>query len=182
MTHLHQDHVGWNTLREGDRWEPTFPNARYHFPRLEFDLLNEKWRAGDESIAGGSFADSVMPVVDAGLASFVDAGAELFGLLGVEAAYGHSPGMLNYRLRDGGEEGVFCTDIFHSPIQILEPALNTAFCQIPDQALATRAAFLERASSSGCLVMPSHFGNPYAGYIRRSASGYAFEPAELRAA
>lgn len=182
MTHMHQDHVGWNTIRAGEGWEPTFPNARYHFPKIDFDRLNEKWQAGETGVAGGSFADSVIPVMQAGLGQMVEAGDRLFDLLDVEAAYGHSHGMLNYRLRDGGEEGVFCADIFHSPAQILDPQLNTGFCELPEQAAATRAAFLARAAESGCLVMPTHFGEPYAGYIRRQGSGYAFEPAALERA
>ena len=126
---------------------------------------------------GGSIFASVMPIVQAGNYEFIDNQKEVAGCLSVEKATGHTPGMLNYRLRSRGEEGVFCADIFHSVIQIANPAWNTAFCILPDEAEKTRAAFLARQAENGALVMPCHFGVPHCGYIRRQGGGYGFEPA-----
>jgi len=175
MSHFHTDHVGWNTTRDGDRWVPTFANARYLFPKSDFDYfksLRDRGKAADTA-----FDDSVMPIVDAGLADFIDIRSELPGGLRPVEAFGHTPGMMNYWLRSGGEAGVLSADVFHHPIQILVPTWNTAFCIIPDAARATRAALLAEAAATGALVMSCHFSAPFAGYIRREGDGYRYEPA-----
>ena len=175
MTHLHSDHVGWNTTLKDGRWEPTFPNARYLIPRSDyayFKALSDSGEASDTS-----FADSVAPIVAAGLADFIDARSELpAGLRPVEA-FGHTPGMMNYWLGSKGESGVFCADVFHHPVQIFNPSWNTAFCILPDAAQATRAAVLAEAAATGALIMPCHFPAPHAGTVRRAADGFRFEPA-----
>jgi glyoxylase-like metal-dependent hydrolase (beta-lactamase superfamily II) len=175
MTHLHSDHVGWNTTLEAGRWAPTFPNARYLLPRADFDYFEELDASGRSS--DSSFADSVAPVVEAGLVDFVDGRSELpAGLRPVEA-FGHTPGMMNYWISSGGEAGVFSADVFHHPIQILNPSWNTAFCILPEKAIATRAKVLAEAARTGALVMPCHFPAPHAGYVRRAGDDrYRFEP------
>jgi glyoxylase-like metal-dependent hydrolase (beta-lactamase superfamily II) len=175
MTHLHSDHIGWNTTLEDGRWVPTFPKARYHVPKKDFEFfrdLNDTGKAGDTS-----FADSLMPVLEAGLVDFVDQQKDLAGCLSVAEAYGHTPGQLNYWLRSKGETGVFSADILHHPVQILNPGWNTAFCILPDEAKRTRAAFLAKAADTNALVMPCHFPPPHCGYVRRQGDGYAYEPA-----
>lgn len=174
MTHLHTDHVGWNTVPKDGRWVPTFPNARYLLPKTDFDDLKAKFDAGDKDPA---FADSVMPIVEAGLADMIDESKEVAGCLVVEPAPGHSLGMLTFRLRSEGEEGIFCADVMHHPIQIAEPTWNSRYCVLPDVARKTRADFLARAATRRALIMPMHFGVPYCGYVRRQGAGYAFEPA-----
>ena len=175
MTHLHSDHIGWNTVLDGDRWVPTFPNARYLVPRRDFDFfksLNDEGRASDTS-----FADSLQPVVDAGLVDFVDGQKEIAGCLQVADAKGHTPGQLNYWLRSRGETGVFSADVFHHPVQILNPGWNTAFCILPEDAKRTRLALLNEAADTGALVMPCHFPPPHCGYVRRQGDAFAYEPA-----
>ncbi|MCV3205625.1 MBL fold metallo-hydrolase [Mesorhizobium sp. YC-39] len=175
MTHLHGDHVGWNTFLQDGRWAPTFPNARYVMPRRDFDYfkdLSKSGRAGDSS-----FADSVLPIVQASLADFIDGQTEVADCLRVTDAIGHTPGQLNYWLRSGGEAGVFSADIFHHPVQILNPAWNTAFCVLADEAKSTRLRFLDEASKASALVMPCHFPPPHCGFIRRQGDGFAYEPA-----
>lgn len=175
MTHLHADHIGWNTTVGDGRWVPTFPKARYLFPRADFAYfkdLRENGKAGDTS-----FDDSIVPILDAGLADFIDARSELPAGLIPREAFGHTPGQMNYWARSKGEAGVFSADIFHHPVQILNPGWNTAFCVLPDAARATRAAFLAEAAATGALVMPCHFPAPYAGFVRRAGDFYRFEPA-----
>jgi glyoxylase-like metal-dependent hydrolase (beta-lactamase superfamily II) len=175
MTHLHGDHVGWNTRFEDGRWVPTFRNARYVMPRRDFDYfreLSESGRAGEPS-----FADSIAPVVDAGLVDFLEGPGEVAGCLQAVEAIGHTPGQMNYWLRSRGDVGVFCADIFHHPVQILHPNLNTAFCVLPAEARATRASFLAEASATSALIMPCHFPPPHCGYIRRRGDDFAYEPA-----
>jgi glyoxylase-like metal-dependent hydrolase (beta-lactamase superfamily II) len=179
MTHFHSDHVGWNTTLSDGRWVPTFPRARYLFPRGDFDYFKALGDSGKSSDT--SFKDSVAPVVEAGLAEFIDAKASLpAGLRPVEA-FGHTPGMMNYWLRSKGETGVFSADVFHHPVQILNPGWNTAFCILPDAAKATRARLLGEAAAANALVMPCHFPTPHTGYVRRAGDGFAFEPAPVGA-
>ena len=176
MTHLHADHVGWNTRAEGDRWVPTFPNARYHLPKDDYDWFRAAHAEGRIS-DGGSFADSIEPVVAAGMAEFITDQSEVAGCLRVVAAPGHTPGMLTYRIESEGQRGAFCADIFHHVVQILRPDWNTTFCILPEEARRSRAAFLAEAAASEALVMPCHFAAPGAGFIRRDGDGYRFEPA-----
>ena len=180
MTHLHGDHVGWNTVLDGDRWVPAFPKAHYLMPRLDFDYfkgLHEQNPAADPS-----FGDSVIPVLDAGLVDFVDEGDEIAGCLRAVFAPGHTPGQMNYWIGEGHQQAVFCADIFHHPLQITDPHLNTAFCVLPEVARKTRRDFLDRVADTGTLIMPCHFGWPHCGYVRRDsragAGGFAFVPAE----
>jgi len=177
MTHLHTDHVGWNTVEKDGRWVPTFPKARYLFPKDEFDYWKGLYDKGDKDVNQGSFADSVLPVLDAGLGDFMDGTAEVAGCLAPEPVPGHAPGMLSFRLRSRGEEGLFCADILHNAIQIVRPDWNDRYCLWPDKALESRAAGLKRACERGALLMPMHLGAPYCGYVRRQGDGYRFEPA-----
>ena len=177
MTHLHTDHVGWNTVEKDGRWAPTFPKARYLFPKDEFDYWRGLYDKGDKDVNQGSFADSVLPVLDAGLGDFMDGTAEVAGCLAPEPVPGHAPGMLSFRLRSRGEEGLFCADILHNAIQIVRPGWNDRYCLWPDKALESRAAGLKRACERGALLMPMHLGAPYCGYVRRQGDGYRFEPA-----
>ncbi|RDV05011.1 MBL fold metallo-hydrolase [Undibacter mobilis] len=175
MTHLHSDHVGWNTVLDNGRWVPTFPNARYLMPKRDFDYfkdLSESGKAGEPS-----FSDSVQPILDAGLADFINGQAEVADCLQVTDAIGHTPGQLNYWLRSRGETGVFSADILHHPVQVLNPGWNTAFCVLPDEAKATRLKFLHEASRTEALVMPCHFPPPHCGFIRRQGDAFAYEPA-----
>jgi glyoxylase-like metal-dependent hydrolase (beta-lactamase superfamily II) len=175
MTPFHSDHVGWNTTLDGARWVPTFKNARYLLPRSDFEFFKGRRDRGEAPDT--SFDDSVIPVVDAGLADFIDARSELPGGLRPVEAFGHTPGMMNYWLRSRGETGVLSADVLHHPAQILNPSLNTAFCMIPDAARNTRAALLAEAAATGALVMPCHFSAPFAGFVRRDGNGYRFQPA-----
>ena len=177
MTHMHTDHVGWNTVEKDGQWVPTFPKARYLFPKDEFDYWQAQYDKGDKAINGGSHVDSVLPILDAGLADFMDGKSEVAGCLAPESVPGHAPGMLSFRIRSRGEEGIFTADIMHNAIQIARPDWNDRYCLWPDKALASRASLLARAAERGALIMPMHLGSPYCGYVRRQGEGYAFEPA-----
>src|ERR1043166_4790389 len=177
MTHMHTDHVGWNTVEKDGRWVPTFPKARYLFPKDEFDYWKAQYDKGDTGVNGGSHVDSVLPIVEAGLADFMAGTSDVAGCLAPEPVPGHAPGMLSFRIRSRGEEGLFCADILHNAIQIARPDWNDRYCLWPDKALESRAAGLKRACERDALLMPMHLGAPYCGYVRRQGGGYAFEPA-----
>jgi len=176
-THLHTDHVGGNTVLADGRWVPAFPNARYLVPRVEFEHWKAEYDGGDKMVQAGSFADSVLPVLDAGLVDFIEDGQEVAGCLLGEDVSGHAPGMLAFRLRSNGEEGYFSTDTMHSPIQVANPHWNDRYVLRAGQALESRAKVLARAAERNALIMPMHFGDPYCGYVRRQGDGYRFEGA-----
>jgi glyoxylase-like metal-dependent hydrolase (beta-lactamase superfamily II) len=176
MTHLHNDHMGWNTVLEDGVFVPTFPNAQYLVPREDFAYFKELLDRGEAP--DPSLEDSLLPVFESGLVRFVDRQPVIAGVLGVERAHGHTPGHTIYSIESNGLRGVFSGDVFHHPIQVYEPDWNTAFCVSPHDARVVRHALLERAAESGAFVMPCHFPPPGAGYIRREGDGYRFEPAE----
>lgn len=176
-THLHVDHVGWNTRAEDGRFVPTFPKARYLFGREEY----RHWTDGPgPSIFPENvpvIEDSVLPVVEAGLVDFVDAGDTIMPGLTVEAVPGHTATQLAVRCEL--PEGAFiCTaDVLHQPLQIYHPELNSCFCEDGEAARATRRRVLDYCAESGALLLPMHFGPPHAGHVVRNGSGYRFEPA-----
>ncbi|MFV9475008.1 MBL fold metallo-hydrolase [Advenella sp. RU8] len=177
LTHLHSDHVGWNTRWLDNRWTPTFPNAKYYIPEQDFRFCEQgKNKEEKIDVFGESFNDSVMPIVNEGLAVMIQPGMEIADCLQVEDAAGHSPGQVAFRIRSQGEEAVFSGDIFHSPMQIVRPEINSGYCIYPDVARNTRYEFLNKAADTGSLILPVHFGDPYCGYIRRNGNGFSFEP------
>lgn len=176
-THLHPDHVGWNTRWHEGRWQPSFPKARYWTPRIDFELNEALYNGGQRDVLLGAFEDSVLPVREAGLMEWVGDGDEIAGCLRAEAMPGHTAGSLHYRLLSGGQEGLFCGDIMHSPVQVAMPELNSYADMLLDIAPQTRRLFLERAAQRGGLVMPVHFGFPHCGYIQEAGGGrFRFEP------
>jgi glyoxylase-like metal-dependent hydrolase (beta-lactamase superfamily II) len=181
-THVHYDHVGWNTRRENDEWVPTFPNATYVIPRADktyFDPRNAHRRPPvrderDRVRREGSlllYADSVAPVL--GRAVLWEGTHRIDGNLLLEPAPGHTPGSSVVRLSSGSDRAVFVGDVLHSPVQILRPADNSCFCEDPAQAAATRRAVLERAADTNELVVPAHFAGPGAVEIRRDGARLA---------
>jgi glyoxylase-like metal-dependent hydrolase (beta-lactamase superfamily II) len=175
MTHLHYDHIGWNTTLDNGTWVPTFPNAQYLVPRDDYVWFKERYDRG--ALNDPSLEDSLLPVFESGLIRFVDRQTVVAGVLEVDRARGHTPGHTNYWIESNGAWGVLSGDVFHHPIQILEPDWNSNFCLDPDEARAVRHRLLARAADSGALVMPCHFPPPGAGYVRREGDGYRYEPA-----
>jgi glyoxylase-like metal-dependent hydrolase (beta-lactamase superfamily II) len=175
-THLHADHVGWNTRLAGGAWQPTFPKARYIAPRREFEHWDGLHRAGGKPVLHGAFADSVLPLRAAGLIDLVDLPAEPVPGFVLEPAPGHSPGMATVRLHTGAGDVIFAADAVHHTLQVGAPERSSNFCHDPDEAARTRRAFLEAAAESGEIVAPYHFPFPAFGRIARRGEGFVFEP------
>lgn len=171
-THLHADHVGWNTRLENGRWVPTFPNARYLMGREEL----AHWRAEEAAAPGvanhGVYADSVLPVIEAGLAEIVDEGFELIRGLRITDLRGHSPGQIGLELNcPTAGHAHFCADAFHSPVQVFKPDWSSAFCHDADQAAALRRRLREEAAETNTLLLPAHLRNACGMRIQRTAAG-----------
>ena len=170
-THLHVDHVGWNTRLLDGRWVPTFPNARYLFHRAEYDYW-QRTREMDPAIGygrtEGSFEDSVLPVVEAGLMHLVDDGFVIDEFLRVELSAGHSPGHVTLVLsdEDGRERALFTGDILHHPVQCAYPDWNSRYCLDATAARATRRELVERCLEREPLVFAAHFASPTVGRVR----------------
>ena len=172
-THLHVDHVGWNTRLVDGRWVPTFPNARYIFARREYAFWEAKAAAAPAGTVNvGSYDDSVLPVVVAGQAIFVDDDHEIEDGLWLEPAPGHTPGNIILNLVSGGTRAAFTGDVMHHPLQLVRPDWSSRFCEDPGQSRATRRALIERFAESGTLILPAHFPTPTVGHIEPTASGF----------
>jgi glyoxylase-like metal-dependent hydrolase (beta-lactamase superfamily II) len=169
-THLHVDHVGWNTRLDNGRWVPTFPRARYLFARAEW----EHWAGEASEDTRRIMADSVAPVLDAGLADLVDADHRVSDELWLEPTPGHTPGHVSVRLGSRGEDAVITGDLMHSPIQMAEPGWASHFDRDPEQARKTRRAFCERYADAPVTVLGTHFNHPTAGHIVRHAEAWRF--------
>jgi glyoxylase-like metal-dependent hydrolase (beta-lactamase superfamily II) len=169
-THLHVDHVGWNTRLDHGRWVPTFPRARHLFARQEW----EHWSSERDEDTKRIMADSVQPVLDAGLADLVDTDHRISDEIWFEPTPGHTPGHVSVRLRSGESEAVITGDLMHHPIQMAEPQWATPFDTDAEQARKTRRAFCERYADTGVTVLGTHFHDPTAGRIVRHGSTWRF--------
>jgi glyoxylase-like metal-dependent hydrolase (beta-lactamase superfamily II) len=172
-THLHVDHVGWNTRLENGRWVPTFPRARYLFARREW----EHWSAERDADTGRIMADSVTPILDAGLAALVEADHQIADGLWLEPTPGHTPGHVSVRLHDGDADAVITGDLMHHPVQMAEPDWCSHFDVDPPQARKTRRAFCERYADREVTVLGTHFHHPTAGRIVTHGAAWRFEVA-----
>jgi len=170
-THLHVDHVGWNTRLQGDRWVPTFPNARYVFGNDEFDY----WTKENAKTPVPPFVDSVLPVVEAKRAEIVRNDYEIGDHVRILPTPGHTPGHIAFALGRGKDDAVFCGDLMHSPLQTRYPELSAKFDVDQAQAAATRRQLLERYCDTETLCCPAHFPSPSAGKIRRRGDGFSCE-------
>ena len=174
-THLHVDHVGWNTRLVDGRWVPTFPNAKYIFSRAERDHWDPTLNLDLPEDSKAIFEDSIHPVIAARQDRVVEAAHQIEEGLLIEPAPGHTPGHVMLRLLSGSEEAVFSGDILHHPIQVYRPQWNSRFCTDPVQSERTRKRVLEHCAEHNCRLLPAHFGSPHLGWVRRKGSGFSFD-------
>ncbi|WP_432013574.1 MBL fold metallo-hydrolase [Streptomyces cucumeris] len=176
-THLHLDHVGWNTRLVGDRWVPTFPHAEYIFSRDDYAHWEPDTGAGrDDPINENVFADSVAPIAASGQMRLVDSGYSPVDGLTLVSAPGHTPGHSVVRLTSEGQSGVFFGDLMHSPLQVAYPQVNSIFCLDQARAATTRREILERAARDGDLLFSAHFPSPHSGRVSADGDAFRFHP------
>jgi glyoxylase-like metal-dependent hydrolase (beta-lactamase superfamily II) len=165
-THLHADHVGWNTRIDDGQRVPAFPRARYLFSRPDLDFFRE----------GGSaavYAESIEPILRAEQALVWDDAHVIDENLQLRLAPGHTPGHGVVRLESGGDRAVFAGDLLHTPLQLHAPHLSSCFCHDRPAAARTRRAVLEWAADHAALVIPAHFAGAGAVEIAQNGSGFA---------
>jgi len=163
-THLHVDHVGWNTMKRDGNWVPTFPRARYLMGRIEY----EHWH-GNTSREDMQFvlADSVTPILDAGLAELVETDHRICDEISLAPTVGHTPGHVSVRIVSRGEEALITGDFMHHPCQIAHPEWDTTADSDPAQGIRTRREMFERLAGAPVLVIGTHFAGATAGHIVR---------------
>ena len=152
-THLHVDHVGWNTILSDGRWVPTFRHARYLMGRIEFDY----WKDVRASSVAAIFDDSVRPVADAGLVDLIDAGHYVCDELSLIATPGHSPGHFSIHIRSRGEDALLIGDVAHHPCQMVHLDWCSTIDSDPMQAVRTRNELFSRFAGTPTLILGGHF-------------------------
>lgn len=169
-THLHPDHVGWNTMLVDGEWVPTFPNARYMFSQKDWE-----WLANAPVTALGDYAgDSVRPVIDTGLAELYEPDRQLTEEVSLISTPGHSPGHISVLIESRGAQAIVTGDLIHHPCQMAHPQWGSPFDFDRTTALVTRKQFLADWSGSDALVIGTHFATPTAGHIVPDDESYRF--------
>ena len=173
-THLHVDHVGWNTQLRDGRWVPTFPNAKVLCSKTELASAEAKANAdrpGDDDRA--VWQDSLLPVLEAGKLLAVEGRHAIEDGLLVDPTPGHTPGHVVLRAESAGERMLFAGDICHHPLQVYYPDVNSRFCEDAAGARAMRRRVLADCAESGALFAPAHWGPPHAGRVESTGGSFS---------
>jgi glyoxylase-like metal-dependent hydrolase (beta-lactamase superfamily II) len=176
-THLHWDHVGWNTRRVDGQWVPTFVNAKYIMAKREYDHWNAVYadqNAGSDNIHAMAFEDSVLPIMRAERAVLVEDDFELDTGVSLEPCHGHTPGHVVVNVASQGRKGVFIGDAIHHPMQLRFPELSSRADGDMNASRVTRRALIEKHADAGTVVMPHHFATPSCGTIEKAGDGFRF--------
>ena len=171
-THLHFDHVGWNTYKDPEtgEYKPTFPNARYLFGKTEYEAWQNTIRH-DGHHTDTHLVECVDPIVALGLADFIEPNHIITEGIYCEPSHGHTPGHVHVRISSQGEEAVITGDLMHHPMQCAMPHRAATFDMDKEAGRATRMHFVNKYSDSGVLVIGAHFAEPTAGHIRTHGAG-----------
>ncbi len=181
-THLHLDHVGWNTYWDGKVWQPTFPNARYLIAEKEYAAFMEKIsgpaltgnvdatpaeksRILHDGIDRSIHAQSIAPIIDAGLVDFVPTNADICAGVKLVPTHGHTQGHVSIMLTSKGEQALITGDCFHHPVQIFAPDIGAIVDDDSALGITTRREILEAASGQDYYLIGSHFSDPAMGKV-----------------
>ena len=183
-THLHVDHVGWNTMLVDGKWVPTFPKANYLFARIEW----AHWQAEIAALKAAPppppvegelpidpaqvMNDSVIPIIEAGLHTLVETDHVITSEVSLIPTPGHTPGHVSVRIRSNGEEAIITGDMMHHPYQIAVPDQCSNFDSDEEAGRVTRRAFVKAHADDGVLIFGTHFAAPTAGHIVTDGASY----------
>ena len=171
-THLHVDHVGWNTRLVDGKWVPTFPNARYLMGRTEY----EHWSGvKDRPDMAHILADSVTPVVEAGLTTLVETNERICDEISLIPTLGHTPGHVSVMIQSKGEQAMITGDFMHHPCQIAHPEWSTLADSDPDQGIETRRRMFQRLAGTPVLIIGTHFAGATAGRLVTDGDSYRLD-------
>ena len=173
-THLHFDHVGWNTTLINGKWSPTFPKAKYLFSKKEFEYWNSKPKKEMiDDLLG--FEDSVQPIIDAGQAELVDDSFQFDENVSLIPTPGHTPHHVSIQIQSKDKKALISGDFIYHPCQVEKPEWGNTVDTYPDQALETRKKLISSLTDSGTLLLGSHFSNPVGGYVNTSGGRLIFK-------
>jgi glyoxylase-like metal-dependent hydrolase (beta-lactamase superfamily II) len=180
-THIHVDHVGWNTHLVDGHWVPTFANATYYLIEREYDHW-KRLADNNDSVnpfldAASVFNDSVRPIVDAGLATFVEPDSAITPEVVLIPSHGHTPGHVSVLIESQGGSAVITGDLLHVPCQIGHPEWSNIYDTDQAAAAVSRREFLERFADTDTLVIGTHFGTPTGVLVRREGQAFRLSPA-----
>ncbi len=182
-THLHVDHIGWNTRWTGDAWVPTFPKAKYLFGRLEWEHWQSEIAQPESSEAAAEaqvlMEDSVKPILAAGLQQLVETDHQITDELKLFHTPGHTPGHVSVAITSGGQSAVITGDIMHHPVQLADAGLQASFDSDKTAAEVTRRAFIRDHEDRDVLVLGTHFARPSGGWIVRDGAGWRLAPSRV---
>jgi glyoxylase-like metal-dependent hydrolase (beta-lactamase superfamily II) len=167
-THLHVDHVGWNTMLEDGKWVPTFPKARYLIGRHEY----EYWKTHDDAEQQAMLDDSIKPVIDAGLVELVEMDHVISPQIRLIPSVGHTPGHVSVLIESEGARAVITGDMTHHPCQMAHP--DWEFGEANETAALTRARLFAQWADQPILVIGTHFPAPTAGHVVRDGAAFRF--------
>ncbi len=171
-THLHVDHVGWNTRLVDGTWVPTFPRARYLMGRTE----HEHWRTvKDRPDMANILADSVTPIVEAGLATMVETSERICDEITLLPTLGHTPGHVSVMIQSNGEQAMITGDFLHHPCQIAHPEWSTLADSDPEQGIETRHRMFRRLAGTPVLIIGTHFAGVTAGRLVTDGGSYRLD-------
>jgi glyoxylase-like metal-dependent hydrolase (beta-lactamase superfamily II) len=171
-THLHVDHVGWNTRLVDGRWVPTFPRARYLMGRAEY----AHWSSvQDRPDMADILADSVTPIIEAGLATMVETNERICDEISLIPTLGHTPGHVSVMIQSQGEQALITGDFVHHPCQMAHPEWNTLADSDPDQGIETRRRMFRRLAGTPVLIIGTHFAGATAGRLVADGDGYRLD-------
>ncbi|MEC8820602.1 MAG: MBL fold metallo-hydrolase [Pseudomonadota bacterium] len=171
-THLHVDHVGWNTMLMDGEWIPTFPNAEYLMGNKEYEYWHN---AEPDQLNEGLLEDSVKPVFDAGLVKLVPMDFEVCKGIYFEATPGHTPGHVSIHIESQGQHALITGDSFHHPCQIEKVQWSSSADYDQVASKQTRESLLTKYGDSNVLIIGTHFATPTAGYLRKKGSNYVLD-------
>lgn len=184
-THLHVDHVGWNTRLVDGEWKPTFPNAQYLFGRVEFDHATKETGLTPEQLSQGNisdllpmqrvYVDSIQPIIAAGLAKFVETDHQICEEVALRPSLGHTPGHVSVTITSKGKHALISGDFVHHPCQMAHPEWGTLVDTDPQQAEATRRGLFAELADSECLLIGTHFAAPTAGHVVKDGPAFRLE-------
>ena len=173
-THLHVDHVGWNTRLVDGRWVPTFPNAKYIFAKKEYDFWETRHREGTQGPVPNVYDDSVLPVMEAGQAVLVDMDHQIGDGMWFEPAPGHTDGNVVVNLQSNDAAAVLSGDVMHHPLQLVRPEWSSRACEDRALSATTRRALIERYADTDTLMAPAHFASPSMGHIVSKGDAFGY--------
>lgn len=177
-THMHVDHVGWNTHWTGEAWVPTFPKARYLFGRLEWahweSEIAKAPTSDEEAEVHAIMEDSVKPIIAAGLHDLIETDHRLTDEVRLFHTPGHTPGHVSVAINSGGQTGVIAGDVMHHPIQLADAGIQANFDTDKSAAEATRRLFIKDHQDRDILVLGTHFARPSGGWIVRDGDAWRF--------